>query len=76
MPIIVLSARGREIEKIEALELGADDDVNKPFKVGELLARSALCQAGLLLCVTACKRTMPPEARRPPMGPEVKEAVF
>ena len=39
LPIIVLSARDREIEKIEALDLGADDFVNKPFGVGELLAR-------------------------------------
>jgi two-component system KDP operon response regulator KdpE len=39
VPIIVLSAREREAEKIEALDLGADDYVNKPFNVGELLAR-------------------------------------
>jgi len=39
IPIIVLSARDRESEKIEALDLGADDFVNKPFGVGELLAR-------------------------------------
>ncbi len=39
LPIIVLSAREREAEKIEALDLGADDYVNKPFNVGELLAR-------------------------------------
>jgi two-component system KDP operon response regulator KdpE len=38
-PIIVLSARDRETEKIDALDLGADDYVEKPFGVGELLAR-------------------------------------
>jgi two-component system KDP operon response regulator KdpE len=38
-PILILSARDREIEKIEALDLGADDYVEKPFGVGELLAR-------------------------------------
>lgn len=38
-PIVVLSARDRESEKIAALDLGADDYVNKPFGVGELLAR-------------------------------------
>lgn len=38
-PIIVVSARAREAEKIEALDLGADDYVNKPFGMGELLAR-------------------------------------
>jgi two-component system, OmpR family, KDP operon response regulator KdpE len=39
VPIVVLSARDREAEKIESLDLGADDFVNKPFGVGELLAR-------------------------------------
>lgn len=39
VPIIVLSARDRETEKIAALDLGADDYVNKPFGTGELLAR-------------------------------------
>jgi len=39
VPIIVLSARDREAEKIAALDLGADDFVNKPFAVGELMAR-------------------------------------
>ena len=39
VPIVVLSARAREAEKVEALDLGADDYVNKPFGIGELLAR-------------------------------------
>ena len=38
-PIIVLSARDKEAEKIAALDLGANDYVEKPFGVGELLAR-------------------------------------
>jgi two-component system KDP operon response regulator KdpE len=38
-PILVVSARGRERDKIAALDLGADDYVAKPFAVGELLAR-------------------------------------
>jgi two-component system KDP operon response regulator KdpE len=38
-PIIVLSARGREQDKIQALDAGADDYLTKPFGVGELLAR-------------------------------------
>jgi two-component system, OmpR family, KDP operon response regulator KdpE len=38
-PIIILSARDREMEKIEALDADADDYVEKPFRVGELLAR-------------------------------------
>ncbi|WP_262266128.1 response regulator [Microvirga yunnanensis] len=39
VPIIILSARDREAEKIAALDRGADDFVNKPFGVGELMAR-------------------------------------
>lgn len=39
VPIVVLSAREREAEKIAAFDLGADDYVDKPFGVGELLAR-------------------------------------
>ena len=39
VPIVVLSARDREAEKIAALDLGADDYVNKPFGIGELTAR-------------------------------------
>lgn len=48
VPIIVLSARDQEIEKIAALDLGANDYVEKPFGIGELLARIrvALRQAG------------------------------
>jgi two-component system, OmpR family, KDP operon response regulator KdpE len=38
-PIIVISARGREADKIEALDAGADDYLTKPFGAGELLAR-------------------------------------
>jgi two-component system KDP operon response regulator KdpE len=38
-PIVILSARDRETEKIDALDAGADDYVEKPFGVGELLAR-------------------------------------
>ena len=39
MPIIVLSARGQEADKVTALDAGADDYLTKPFSVGELLAR-------------------------------------
>ncbi|WP_184718710.1 response regulator [Caulobacter sp.] len=47
-PILILSARDREVEKIEALDKGANDYVEKPFGVGELLARlrAALRHAG------------------------------
>ena len=39
VPIIILSVRGREQDKIDALDRGADDYVTKPFGIGELLAR-------------------------------------
>ena len=39
VPIIVLSARGQERDKVTALDAGADDYVSKPFSAGELLAR-------------------------------------
>ena len=39
VPIIVLSARNREKDKVEALDLGADDYVTKPFGTAELMAR-------------------------------------
>jgi len=39
IPIIVISARGREADKVEALDAGADDYLTKPFGVSELLAR-------------------------------------
>src|SRR5713226_1542238 len=39
VPVIVLSARGQEGDKVAALDAGADDYVSKPFAVGELLAR-------------------------------------
>ncbi|WP_243293522.1 response regulator [Geothrix mesophila] len=38
-PVIVISARGRETDKIGALDVGADDYLTKPFGTGELLAR-------------------------------------
>jgi len=39
VPIVVLSARGQEQDKVRALDAGADDYVSKPFGAGELLAR-------------------------------------
>jgi len=39
VPIVILSARGQEKDKVAALDAGADDYVTKPFGVGELLAR-------------------------------------
>jgi two-component system KDP operon response regulator KdpE len=49
VPIIILSARDHEIDKISALDSGADDYVEKPFGIGELLARlRAALRRGLL----------------------------
>lgn len=48
VPVILLTARGEESDKIQGLELGADDYVTKPFGLGELRARirSALRRSG------------------------------
>lgn len=46
VPILVLSARHLENEKIAALDLGADDYINKPFAMGELMARLRAAQRG------------------------------
>jgi two-component system KDP operon response regulator KdpE len=43
VPIIILSARGQEDTKIEALDKGADDYITKPFNIGELMARIRVC---------------------------------
>jgi two-component system KDP operon response regulator KdpE len=43
-PLLVLSAREREADKVAALDLGADDYLTKPFGIGELLARLRVMQ--------------------------------
>jgi DNA-binding response OmpR family regulator len=53
-PILMLSALGEEMDKVLALELGADDYLTKPFGVGELMARAkALLRRGAMVGVTA-----------------------
>jgi|SRR5687768_12642824 len=52
VPIIVLSAKGEEKTKVEALDLGADDYVTKPFGIDELLAR---VRASLRRAITQSK---------------------
>jgi two-component system KDP operon response regulator KdpE len=47
-PILVLSARNRESDKVAALDLGADDYLTKPFGIGELLARLRVAQRHLI----------------------------
>lgn len=48
MPIIVLSARSEDTDKIDALDAGADDYLTKPFSVEELLARICVTQRRLI----------------------------
>lgn len=43
IPVIVISARSKEQEKVDALDLGADDYITKPFGTGELMARIRTC---------------------------------
>ncbi len=53
IPVIMLTAKGEEIDKVVGLQLGADDYVTKPFSVRELLAR---IEAVLRRCHRAAKR--------------------
>ncbi|MBL9007793.1 MAG: response regulator [Myxococcales bacterium] len=57
-PIIVLSARGQESDKIHALDAGADDYLTKPFSIGELLAR---IRVALRHAQQSGQATQPPE---------------
>ena len=52
MPIIVISARSEDADKIEALDAGADDYITKPFSVEELLARIRVTQRRLAIIQT------------------------
>ena len=54
-PVIIISARDRESEKVKALDMGADDYITKPFAIEELLAR-----------IRAALRKRPAQAAEPP----------
>lgn len=54
MPIIVISARSEDTDKIDALDAGADDYLTKPFSVEELLARLRVTQRRLIMMQTEC----------------------
>ena len=47
VPVLIVSARGQENEKIAALDLGANDYITKPFHMGELMARVRVAERGL-----------------------------
>jgi len=64
IPIIMLTARGQELDKVVGLELGADDYVTKPFSIRELLAR-----------VKAVLRRADPH-KAPATGPEAKKEAL
>ena len=49
IPIIVISARSEDTDKIDALDAGADDYLTKPFSVEELLARLRVSQGRILM---------------------------
>jgi two-component system KDP operon response regulator KdpE len=63
VPILVLSARSQEAEKVAALDAGADDYVTKPFATGELLARLR----------AALRRALPRPATSEPAAFAVRE---
>src|SRR5262245_40332128 len=58
VPIIVLSAKGEERIKVEALDAGADDYVTKPFGMDELLARMRVVLRRPQLAATAAAKTI------------------
>jgi DNA-binding response OmpR family regulator len=62
LPILMLTAKGQEIDKVIGLELGADDYVTKPFGVRELLARIH----------ALLRRTAKPATAPPPIGDSFK----
>lgn len=65
MPIIVVSARSEDADKIRALDAGADDYLTKPFSVEELLARIRTTLRRLSYAQTAA---LPPRARSIPVS--------
>lgn len=65
LPIVMLSARGEEMDRVLGLELGADDYLTKPFSLAELLARvkALLRRASLLAAAQASAQSQPKAIR-------------
>ena len=59
MPIIVISARSEDRDKIEALDAGADDYLTKPFSIEELLARLRVTQRRIAYMASGAQKTDP-----------------
>lgn len=59
MPIIVISARSEDRDKIEALDAGADDYLTKPFSIEELLARLRVTQRRIAYIASGAQKTDP-----------------
>ena len=70
VPVIVLSARQDEFDKVAALQLGADDYVTKPFALAELLARVAAVLRRASAARGGRRRRRPPAARARPPRPQ------
>lgn len=56
-PVLIVSARGQEKEKIAALDLGANDYITKPFHMGELMARIRVVERSLQKAATEAGNT-------------------
>jgi two-component system KDP operon response regulator KdpE len=59
VPIVVLSSRGDEVGKVQALDFGADDYVTKPFGMDELLARMRAALRHQLRCTGSVRSSEP-----------------
>jgi DNA-binding response OmpR family regulator len=80
-PVILLTARGDEIDRVVGLELGADDYVVKPFSVRELAARvRALLRRSAEVAALRARLAAAPAAAPPPHGLEIdlprRRAIF
>ena len=64
-PILMLTARGEEIDRVVGLELGADDYITKPFSMRELVAR---VRGGAAPVGQSHRRPIPPRGGGPPLG--------